>query len=119
MQKEVYEVYELLEPDGHVFYVGSGNRARKYEHESDVRRYLKKYSIWPKGGFMDKKNRTIASILVNNEDIIYTVVFATRDRKLAFLVECERINIYGLDNLTNKASCNNYVLTKRVESLKR
>jgi len=37
MKTEFY-VYELIEPDGDVFYVGKGQGLRMYQHVKDVKR---------------------------------------------------------------------------------
>ncbi len=108
MQDAVFEVYELLAPDGHVFYVGSGAKGRMYQHEKDVRQSMSKYSHLNRFHVGTKsKAETIANILLSNQDIIYSVVFTTRDRKLAMKVECERIRLYGLENLTNRSNGEN------------
>lgn len=87
-----FYVYELVRPDGRVFYVGKGCRSRVNQHESEARSNCHCYKcnvirkIWREGGQIEKR-----------------IVFKTANEQEAYDYEADLIKFYGRENLTNKS----------------
>lgn len=96
-------VYELLTPDGDVFYVGKGSGKRIDAHEKEA---LK--------GVCSKKCNKIRSLPY----IIKQKVALFFNEQDAYDFETDRISHYGLNNLTNIMRGGQIAFERRVKKLK-
>jgi hypothetical protein len=90
----IYCIYELLRPNGDIFYVGKGkgvNPKRIRDHFNESARGINNY-----------RANVIRKILSEGKQVGSRVIFLTNDEEMAFEKERERIAFYGRENLTNK-----------------
>lgn len=86
-----YYVYELRDPrDGAVFYVGKGKGSRIDQHEKEAA-----------AGRQSRKCDRIRAIQGAGLALIKEKVGSFRDEQEAYDFEAERVEFYGLVNLTN------------------
>jgi hypothetical protein len=101
-------VYELIDPrDGSVFYVGKGkdNRISSHEKEALI-------------GFPSKKCNKIRNIWECGHQIVKEKVALFWCEEAAYDHETDRIEFYGLENLTNVMPGSRGAWTKRLEERK-
>lgn len=91
-----FYVYELLRPDGRVFYVGKGTRT----HSGNDRGRLMSHLYYVRRGDTNHRSNVIRKIINSGGKIWFRVIFNTFDEQLAFDVECSTIAEYS--DLTNK-----------------
>ncbi len=83
-----YYVYELVDKDGKVFYVGKGTGARAYHHEYEAKN--------------EDNNTKKLDHIRNNKPIKVRVIGRFDTEAKAFSVESTLIHwVYGFENLTN------------------
>lgn len=92
MSKRHY-VYTLARPDGSVFYVGKGQRARMGNHESEARK-----------GVQSRKCDIIRQIWAEGGTVIREKVAAFDEEEEAYQYEIALINSLGIENLANEAN---------------
>ena len=90
MFEKKFYVYELIDPDGKVFYVGKGSRHRWNKHRANAER-----------GQRTKLYDRIREIWKSGNDFSRRKIFQTNDEQEAFTKEIEMIAFYGRINLTN------------------
>jgi len=88
---KIHYVYELVRPDGRVFYVGKGQGRRIYAHEQEARRGHKCHKCW-----------IIRKIWRDGGEIGKRYIFSTDNETEAFRFEARVIMAYGLENLANR-----------------
>lgn len=90
-EPQQFYVYELMDPrDGRVFYVGKGKGRRLHNHEAEARR-----------GAHSAKCERIRDIWAAGHEVQRLVLSWHIDENDALEAEYDRINHYGLHNLTN------------------
>lgn len=100
-----YYVYELIDTrfaTPVVFYVGSGEGDRMYQHERDARRLLEKITKNP-GAAMELscKDKRMVEMWDSGYEVQYAIVFRSTSRCRAYQVEAQYIRDFGLERLTN------------------
>lgn len=94
----MFYAYELVvTPDEKVCYVGKGKGRRAYEHRR--RAFLR-----PTTGYPRHLWTKLRQLLIDGKDFYPRIIFETSEEDVAFKVESETINKYGLSNLFNIAS---------------
>jgi hypothetical protein len=90
-----FYVYELVDPDGEVFYVGKGKGRRMYHHARNAR-----------AGVIDNvdKHERIVAIHERGYEVRYRIVAQGLPEKQAYELEADRIRHHGIANLTNAAT---------------
>lgn len=84
-------VYELIRPDGRVFYVGKGTKLKRMNcHENEAKK-----------GDDTHKCRIIRKIWAEGGEVGKRIVFWSDDEEGAFVKEKELIAFYGKQNLAN------------------
>lgn len=92
-----YYVYELAEPDGHVFYVGKGTGSRMEQHEKEA---MGNSPVVHNS----RKVETIRQVMAKGGKVLKNkVADCISSEALAYAIEYERLLIYGYKNLTNRS----------------
>lgn len=97
-----YYVYRLIDPrNGKTFYVGKGKGNRIFKH----------LKCALKGKEEDSENlkyKIIKEIKAAGLNVIHIIQrYGIKDEKIAFEIESTLIDVFGIDNLTNKQSGHN------------
>ena len=96
-----YYVYDIIDPrfePPRVIYVGKGLGDRMYQHEKDMRRYLKRGSAMK----LTCLHKRILEIIDDGYTVGYNVSFRTDNEEEAYQAESKRINRFGLERLCNE-----------------
>jgi hypothetical protein len=94
-----FYVYELADPrfePPRVFYIGSGEGDRAYQHEKDTRSLV----LHPMQ--MKHKHKRILEIWDDGKQVQYGILFRSAWRWQAYEVESEYIRRFGLERLSNE-----------------
>ncbi|TLD83524.1 hypothetical protein LS70_005045 [Helicobacter sp. MIT 11-5569] len=94
-----FYVYRLIDPrNGKTFYVGKGQRNRVFEHTKQALKLTKEEDAG------DLKYKTIQAIKDAGLEVIHIIQRYGMSEEEAFAVEAALIDIFGIENLTNKQS---------------
>lgn len=91
MSASRFYVYTLTSPDGRIFYIGKGSRARPFDHAEEAR-----------AGHQSYKCNYIRKLWSEGQDYAITLVFETDDESAAFAEEQRLIALAPLGTLTNR-----------------
>lgn len=109
-----YYVYTLAYPDGRVFYVGKGKRARVQAHEREADKH---YGTGRSKSYIChcRKCRIIRDIWERHGDVVQAIAFETSDEQLAYSYEKSLIAQYASHELCNIMPGNPNISTVALE----
>ncbi|ALP47356.1 hypothetical protein phiST2_0371 [Vibrio phage phi-ST2] len=118
MSKSDYYVYLLIDPrTNKVFYVGKGRNERAKFHESEVRRDISSNRV-----LNSAKKKEINDIIKSGYDVVIKIVKDNLTEDLAFGIESNLIESFGIENLSNavrghhRENCERFKLSMSFDS---